>query len=90
MADEDDDLAYQLTRRYREACEHIGWDDSRYNGWANYQFRRGQIIMSPPSPLLALSTANWVLAATEARPYGKIRLNTNGWERGRSRWLVDP
>ena len=23
MADEDDDLAYQLGRRYREACEHI-------------------------------------------------------------------
>ena len=38
--------------------------------------------MAQPSPLLALSTANWVLAATEARLFGKIRLNTNGWERG--------
>jgi hypothetical protein len=39
--------------------------------------------MAQPSPLLALSTDNQVLAATEARPYGKIRLNTNGWERGK-------
>ena len=44
MADEDDDLAYQLTRRYREACEHIGWDDSRYDGWANYQFRQYSVV----------------------------------------------
>ena len=34
-------------------------------------------------PPLALSTANEILAATEACPYGKIRLNTNGWERAK-------
>jgi hypothetical protein len=41
----------------------------------------GKIIMSPPSPLSALYAANQVVVALKARPYGKIRLNTNGWDR---------
>jgi hypothetical protein len=44
MADEDDDLAYQLGRRYREACEHISWDDPRYDGWASRRFTEYSVV----------------------------------------------
>jgi len=41
---QDDDLAYQLARRYREACEHISWNDPRYDGWANHQFKEYSLV----------------------------------------------
>jgi hypothetical protein len=41
MTKEDDDLAYDLQRRYALACKEISWDDPGYKKWAENRFADG-------------------------------------------------
>jgi hypothetical protein len=44
MAEENDDLGYQLARRYREACEDISFDNDGYWKWVEDQYAKHPVV----------------------------------------------
>ena len=45
MAEEDDDLAYQLARGYAEACRQIDRKADGYIDWAKSQYARKDVVV---------------------------------------------